>query len=203
MAVKKVLGWGECVGQNTVNGSVESSYDDIVENSASLSVEEGQEQEANIEGGKAEGRKQLPDKYIIEFDRRIGDENEVQVGFVEDAGDIAIIPKNIGAVYAELKACSRKITLKQDTTDGLVAHYYYKTKGSTDSDGNLDDVDIKKHTSATMEYSAVSTSITGYSGKNPKQEGWYIKNGSSYIHSWDTTPQEGMTYYELATVQQG
>ncbi len=203
MAVKKILGWGECTGTNTVDNNTVVRHADIVENSASLSVEEGSEQEANIEGGKAEGRKQNPDKYIIEYDRRIGDENEVTLGFVEDAGDIAIIPKNIGAVYAELKNVSRKITLKQNTTDGLVAHYYYKTKGSTDSNGNLDDVDIKKHTADNMEYTAVSSSSEGYNNKNPKEEGWFIKNGNSYIHSWDTTPQSGTTYYALTEVVSG
>ena len=190
---KKILGWGECTGKcKPVSGDPES-YDDIVENSASLSVEEGEEQEANVEGGKAEGRKQAPDKYLIEFDRRIGDVDEVKVGFVEDAGDCAIIPKNVGAVYAELKDCSRKITLKQDSTDGLVAHYLYKTKGSTDSEGNLDDVLIKEHDSADESYTAVEST----SGKNPREEGWYIKNGDVYIHSWDTEPAQGTTYYEL------
>lgn len=190
---KKILGWGECTGKCTPVSGTTDSYDDIVENSASLSVEEGEEQEANVEGGKAEGRKQAPDKYLIEFDRRIGDAGEVNVGFVENAGDCAIIPKNVGAVYAELKDCSRKITLKQDSTDGLVAHYLYKTKGSTDSEGNLDDVLIKEHDSADESYTAVENT----SGKSPREEGWYIKNGDVYIHSWDTEPVQGTTYYEL------
>ncbi len=192
--VRKILGWGECTGKEKPLAGDAKSYDDIVENSASLSVEEGTEDEAPIEGGKVEGRKQTPDKYLIEFDRRIGDEKEVKVGYVEYAGDCAIIPKNVGAVYAELKDCSRKITVKQDSTDGLVAHYLYKTKGSTDSEGNLDDVELKKHNSADETY----TAVTETAGKSPREEGWYIKNGDVYIHSWDTEPTQGTTYYQLS-----
>jgi hypothetical protein len=194
MAVKKILGWGECTGINTPAVGDAVSYDDIVDGSASLSVEEGQEQEALIEGGVAEGRKQNPDKYIIEFDRRLGDETNIKIGFVENAGKIAIVPKNIGAVYAELDDCSRKITLKQNTQDGLVAHYLFKTKGRTDSEGNLDDVLVKKHLSASQTFSAVANP-TG----NPSTSGYYIKNGTTYIHAQDTSVVNGVTYYELVS----
>lgn len=198
MAVTKILGWGECSSKFTPsNGGSAETHDDIVEGSASLSVDEGQEDEALVEGGRAEGRKVRPDKYIIEFDRRLADGDDFAPGYVEDAGDIAIIPKNVGAVYAELKDCSCKKTLKQDSTDGLVGHYLYKTKGSTDSNGDLDDIEIKQH-SQNETYTAVSTSLEGYSTKNPKTLGWFIKNGNTYIHSYDTTPVEGVTYYTLS-----
>lgn len=198
MSVIKILGWGECTSKFTpASGGSAETHDDIVDGSASLSVEEGQEQEALIEGGKAEGRKQQPDKYIIEFDRRLGSTNEFTPGYEENAGDIAIIPKSVGAVYAELKDCSCKKTLKQGSTDGLVGHYLYKTKGSTNSLGNLDDIEIKLH-SQNETYTAVSTSSEGYSEKNPKNEGWFIKNGNTYIHSWDTAPVNGVTYYTLS-----
>ena len=197
MPTTKVLGWGECTGKLTPAEGNAETWEDIVDGSASLSVEEGQEDEALIEGGIAEGRKQRPDKYIIEFDRRLGSTAEFSPGFIEDAGDIAIIPKAVGAVYAELKGCSLKKTLKQDSTDGLVGHYLFKTKGSTDSNGDLDDIEIKQH-STNETYTAVSTSSDGYSGKNPKNEGWFIKNGSTYIHARDTTTVEGVTYYILS-----
>lgn len=187
MAVKKILGWGESYGKTDDN-----VYDDIVDGSASLSVEEGQEDEALVEGGKAEGRKQRADKYIIEFDRRVGDEN-VKVGYVEDAGSVAIIPKNVGAAYAGLKGCSRKITLKQDTQNGLVAHYYYKTKGSTDSVGDLDDVEVKK-SSKELTF----TAVTETTGKSPYSEGWYIKEGDVYKHAFETTPVAETTYYAVS-----
>jgi hypothetical protein len=198
MSVVKILGWGECTSKFTpASGGSAETHDDIVINSASLSVEEGQEDEAQVEGGRAEGRKVQPDKYIIEFDRRLGSTSEFTPGYEENAGDIAIIPKNVGAVYAELKNCSCKKTLKQGSTDGLVGHYLYKTKGSTDSNGDLDDIEIKQH-SQNETYTAVSTSLDGYSTKNPKTLGWFIKNGNTYIHSYDTTPVEGVTYYTLS-----
>ncbi len=189
---QKILGWGECTATHTPTSGSAETYDDVVENSGALSVEEGAEQEANVEGGKVEGRKKAPDKYIIEFDRRLGSINEFTPGYIEDAGTIAIVPKNVGAVYAELQGCSLHKSLKQDSTNGLVGHYKFKTKGSTDSNGDLDDVDIKQHSSADT-YSAVADTT----GKNPYEEGWYIKNGTTYIHSYDTTPQSGVTYYTL------
>lgn len=185
--VKKILGWGECVASDGT-----FAYDDVVDKSAGLSVEEGAEDEALIEGGKAEGRKQAPDKYIIEFDRRVGNSNEVELGFVENAGKIAIIPKVAGACYAELKGCSRKISIKQNTDDGLVVHYSYKTKGSTDSTGKLDDVEIK-----TSNLSASFTAVSDTTNKNPYEEGWYIKVNDVYVHAFETTPAQDTTYYTL------
>ena len=46
-------------------------------------------------------------------------------------------------------------------------------------------------------YEAVSTSAAGYSEKNPKNEGWYEKDGSNsnYRLTWDATVVDGKTYY--------
>jgi len=127
----KVLGWGRCA----IDG-----HDDIVEDSTSLEVEEGDEQEANIEGGTAEGRKHSPDKYILTYNRRIGSASEVEVGYTENAGDVTVTPENAGAVGVTLKECSRHISVKFDAKDGLVAVYKWKTKGKTDSAGKLTDI---------------------------------------------------------------
>ena len=127
----KVLGWGRC----SIDG-----HDDIVEDSTSLEVEEGDEQEANIEGGTAEGRKKAPDKYSLTYNRRIGSASEVQVGYTENAGDVTVTPENAGAVGVTLKECSRHISVKFDAKDGLVAVYKWKTKGKTDSAGKLTDI---------------------------------------------------------------
>lgn len=135
MAEQKVLGWGK----NSIKAG-ENTYSDIVQGSTSLSVEEGQEQEALIEGGEAEGRKQEPDKYTLTFNRRLGSKNEVEVGFVENAGDVEVIPENQGAVGVKLTGCSRRINVQFDSTDGLVAVYTYKTKGAHDANGKLTDV---------------------------------------------------------------
>ncbi len=138
MADKKVLGWGKCaVG----------SYSDIVEGSCQLSVDEGQETEALIEGGEAEGRKKASDKYTLTFNRRIGDPSEVEVGYTEEAGeDVVVTPENVGAVGCTLKGCSRHIAVKFDSTDGLVAVYTYKTKGKRGADGKLADIAFQKKT---------------------------------------------------------
>ena len=87
---KKVMGWKKCT---VVMG--ETTYNDIKEGTTSLSVEEGQETEATIEGGEAEGRHKDPDKYVLTIERRIGSE-EVKPGFIEDAGDVEVKPSRKG-----------------------------------------------------------------------------------------------------------
>ena len=131
MAEKKVLGWGKCSA---------GGFDDIVEKSCVLSVEEGQEQEATIEGGSAEGRKKAPDKYKLTFNRRIGDASEVEVGFTEEVDNVVVVPENTGAIGCTLVKPSKHVAVKFDSTDGLVAVYTFKTKGTTDTNGKLTDI---------------------------------------------------------------
>lgn len=191
MARKKIIGWGKNSNKETINGS-SVTYDDIVINSTSLSVEEGEEQEAQIEGGEAEARKKNPDKYILESERRIDDPSEVNdvLGFTEEVDSIEVEPQEVGAVGVTLINPSRHVTVTYDTTDGLKAKYTYKTKGATDSNGRLTDITFQKKVS-----NAAYTEVSSTTGKNPKNEGWYIKNGNVYIPSLDTTPQTGVTYY--------
>lgn len=40
--------------------------------------------------------------------------------------------------------------------------------------------------------------VTDTTGKNPKNEGWYVKDGSDYVPTTDTTPGENTTYYILS-----
>lgn len=142
---QKVIGWGKNTIVCTPSGQNASAttYDDIVEGSTSLSVEEGEEQEANIEGGSAEARKKRPDKYIVEFERRIGDASEVTPGFTEDAGSCQVVPEGVGAIGVTLTGCTCYISLSFDSTDGLKARYQYKTKGSVDANGALDDISLQ------------------------------------------------------------
>ena len=139
MAEQKIIGWGKC---SVKNG--ETIHNDIVQGSTSLSVEEGAEQEALIEGGEAEARKQEPDKYTLTYNRRIGKEDEVKVGFTENAGDAEVIPEQDGAIGVKLTGCSRRINVQFDSTDGLVAVYTYKTKGAHNDKGELTDVTFHK-----------------------------------------------------------
>ena len=152
----------------------------------------GEEQEAQIEGGEAEARKKNPDKYILESERRIDDPSEVNdvLGFTEEVDSIEVEPQEVGAVGVTLINPSRHVTVTYDTTDGLKAKYTYKTKDATDSNGKLTDITFQKKVS-----NASYSEVTSTTGKNPKNEGWYIKNGNVYIPSLDTTPQTGVTYY--------
>ena len=137
----KVIGWGKCSAVHTPSGTGATAvtYTDIVEGSTSLSVEEGQDMEALIEGGSAEARKKQPDKYIIEFERRIGDASEATPGFTEDAGTIKIDPELVGAIGVTLSGVSLYVTVSFDSTDGLKAKYQFKTKGATTA-GALTDI---------------------------------------------------------------
>ena len=142
---KKIIGWGKNIAVHTPAGenATAVTHADIVDGSTSLSVEEGQEQEALVEGGEAEARKKQADKYIVEYDRRIGSASEVTPVFTDEAGSIQIIPEQVGAVGVTLTGVSLYISLTFDTTDGLKAHYQYKTKGATDATGALTDITMQ------------------------------------------------------------
>ena len=61
---QKIIGWGKCQAKHTPSGqgATAVTHNDIIDGSTALSVEEGEEQEALIEGGEAEARKRKPDK---------------------------------------------------------------------------------------------------------------------------------------------
>lgn len=142
MATTKILGWGKCSAVVTPTSGTASTFADIVEGSTSLSVEEGDEMEALIEGGEAEGRKKRPDKYVLTFNRRIGDASEVsdKIGYTETLTSVQVEPELTGAIGVTLTGVSEYVSVQFDSTDGLVAVYTYKTKGATDDNGKLTDV---------------------------------------------------------------
>lgn len=41
------------------------------------------------------------------------------------------------------------------------------------------------------------TPVTETAGKNPADEGWYVKDGTKYVPATDAEPQAGTTYYKL------
>ncbi len=131
----KVLGWGRC----SITAG-EKTWDDIVEGSTSLEVEEGDEVEATIEGGTAEGRKHNPDKYTLTANRRIGDTSEVNLGYTETVASVKVEPEAVGAIGVTLTNPSQHVAVKFDSTDGLVAVYTWKTKAATNADGSISDV---------------------------------------------------------------
>ncbi|MBO4549453.1 MAG: hypothetical protein J5733_01875 [Bacteroidaceae bacterium] len=200
MAVKKIVGWGKCSSKETpVSGSA-VTYNDIKEGSASLSVEEGNIDEALIEGGEAEATKSQPDKYILEYDRRIADAAQVTPGFVENAGNVEILPPANGAVGIKLTSVCRKITLKFDSTDGLVAHYWYKTGGVVDANGNITDV-------VPVTVGTTFTTVA-QPGSNPRIQQYYecivetptqsqLADPSLFRLTWDEEPITGKVYYNI------
>lgn len=145
----KTLGWGKC---SVVEGSGASAitFDDVIDGSAALEVEEGEEMEALIEGGEAEARRKKPDKYLLKFSRRIDTVDELEaIKKGEEDVDVELIPELDGAVGVQLDSTSKRVTARYDTTDGMVADYVYKTKGATDGNGALTDVTFVKKVTAT------------------------------------------------------
>lgn len=145
MSATKIIGWGKCTVKQGASGS-QTSYDDIIENSCQLSVEEGEEVEATIEGGSAEASRREPDKYVLTYNRRIDTPAEVTVGFTESE-DVEVEPESVGAVGAKLTGASKHVAVRFDTTDGLVAVYTHRTKGTTDANGALTDISLVKKSS--------------------------------------------------------
>ena len=137
----KVMGWKDNeVVVGTGNSAV--TYDDIKQGSTNLDREEGQKEEALIESGEAEGVYKAPDRYILSFDRRVDTTEEVNAGFHDISVTVAVKPKKAGARTVTLTGCSEDISVKFDSTDGVVAHYEYKTKGAVDADGDLTDISV-------------------------------------------------------------
>lgn len=86
-------------------------------------------------------------------------------------------------------------TIKKDADGAL--NYSVTITALVYNDGVSDHMYKIVGNGAATTYTAVSTSSTGYSGKNPKNEGWYEKNGSDteYRLTWDAAVVDGKTYY--------
>ena len=135
--VTKIMGWKDCEVEQG-----DTIYDDIKQGTTSLSREEGQEEEANLESGEAEGRYKAPDKYILEIKRTIGPTEQVKPGFKDNVGDVEVRPTKKGARTVKLTGVSQDISVEYDSTGGAVEVLRWKTKGAVDEDGNLTDIII-------------------------------------------------------------
>lgn len=90
-------------------------------------------------------------------------------------------------------------TLKKDADGAL--NYNVTITALVYNDGENDHMySIVGAADGAATYTAVSTSIEGYSEKNPKSEGWYEKDGATtnYRLTWDTAVVDGKTYYTKA-----
>lgn len=86
-------------------------------------------------------------------------------------------------------------TIKKDADGAL--NYSVTITALVYNDGVSDHMYKIVGNGAAATYTAVSTSSTGYSEKNPKNEGWYEKDGANtdYRLTWDTAVVDGKTYY--------
>lgn len=135
--VTKIMGWKDCEVEQG-----DTIYDDIKQGTTSLSREEGQEEESNLESGEAEGRYKAPDKYILEIKRTIGPNEQVKPGFKDNVGDVEVRPTKKGARTVKLTGVSQDISVEYDSTGGAVEVLRWKTKGAVDEEGNLTDITI-------------------------------------------------------------
>ena len=131
------MGWKDCEVEQG-----DTIYDDIKQGTTSLSREEGQEEESNLESGEAEGRYKDPDKYILEIKRTIGPAEEVKPGFKDNVGDVEVRPTKKGARTVQLSGVSQDISIEYDSNGGAVEVIRWKTRGAVDAEGNLTDISI-------------------------------------------------------------
>lgn len=135
--VTKIMGWKDCEVEQG-----DTIYDDIMQNTTSLSREEGQVEDAPIESGESEGTYKSPDKYILEIKRRIGPEETVKAGFKDNVGNVEVRPKKAGARTVQLTGVSQDISVEYGSDNGAVEVIRWKTKGCVDANGDLTDVTI-------------------------------------------------------------
>lgn len=131
------MGWKDCEVEQG-----DTIYDDIMQNTTSLSREEGQVEDAPIESGESEGTYKSPDKYILEIKRRIGPEETVKAGFKDNVGNVEVRPKKAGARTVQLTGVSQDISVEYGSDNGAVEVIRWKTKGCVDANGDLTDVTI-------------------------------------------------------------
>ena len=86
-------------------------------------------------------------------------------------------------------------TIKKDADGALNYSVTITALVYTDS-SNVDHMYKLIGTGTAATFKEVSKSISGYSEKNPKTEGWWENDGSTgYRLTWDTAVVEGKTYY--------
>lgn len=88
-------------------------------------------------------------------------------------------------------------TIKKDADGAL--NYSVTITALVYNDGVTDHMYKIQGSSGAYTYTAVSTSSSGYSNKNPKTEGWYERTGEEgsyqYRGTWDEEPVSDKTYY--------
>ena len=90
-------------------------------------------------------------------------------------------------------------TLKKDADGAL--NFSVTITALVYNDGTNDHMYKIKGAAPSTSYTAVPTSSSGYSSKNPKNEGWFEKDGSNDVYrlTWDAEVVTDKTYYTATT----
>lgn len=221
--MNKPIGWGKCsiiVKDLDAENSKWIKLPTPKEDSTQLTPTKGEKKEATTEGGENEDVKYGKNKYELAYTIRRNTERKKPFtdvdGVVAHRYAVFVQPENINVPGPKLDLTVVTLEDPFDTTDGGQLTYTHDAlkpaSGNTVkwSKANINlstyeegaeiadnaivftDVDTDS-TSAT--FTAVDPESTGYSGKNPFAEGWYIKNGTRYLLAEDTAVVEGTTYY--------
>ena len=200
-----------------VLGSSWSELPTPVEDSTELTPTKGDKLEAKIEGGENEDVKYKRSTYNLVFNIRKAKDREAPFpsvdGIVSDHFAIMLQPEDptVEGFYIEASTVSVDETFTasdgamwQVTMEAVKAQTGNTVKWGIVTAANplngSDPTFTEGPSGVEPTFTAVSTSSSGYSSKNPSNEGWYESTGTSpnvlYRLTWDTTPVDGKTYYK-------
>ena len=184
------------------------------ENSTTLTPTKGDKKEATIEGGENEDVKYGKNKYALAYTIRRNTDRKKPMkdvdGIVEHRYAVFVQPENYKVPGPKIDLSVVSLEDPFDTTDGGQLTYTHDALKPT-SGNTVKWVTCNKDLSSYVEGTEIAdseltftekdeavetyTAVTVTTGKNPSSEGWYVKSGSSYVATTDTTPQDGTTYY--------
>lgn len=183
-----------------------------VEGSTTLTPTKGDKIEAKIEGGEAEDVKYKRSTYQTVFNIRKAKDRNAPFpsvdGRVENHYALMLQPED--PTCEGFYISDNTVTVDDTYTAEEGAMWGIQMDALLDKSGGdtvkwgvvsvVGDQPVFTEGSSKEDttYTAVSTSSSGYSNKNPKNEGWYERTGSDpyfYRQTWDETPMSGKTYY--------
>ena len=217
MNINKPIGWGMCtviIKDLDVAGAKWLVLATPKENSTTLTPTKGDKKEATIEGGENEDVKYGKNKYALVYTIRRNTDRKKPMkdvdGIVEHRYAVFVQPENYKVPGPKIDLSVVSLEDPFDTTDGGQLTYTHDALKPT-SGNTVKWVTCNKDLSSYVEGTEIAdseltftekdeavetyTAVTVTTGKNPSSEGWYVKSGSSYVATTDTTPQDGTTYY--------
>lgn len=220
MNINKPIGWGMCtviIKDLDVAGAKWLVLATPKENSTTLTPTKGDKKEATIEGGENEDVKYGKNKYALVYTIRRNTDRKKPMkdvdGIVEHRYAVFVQPENYKVPGPKIDLSVVSLEDPFDTTDGGQLTYTHDAlkpasgntvkwvkcskdlsqivEGTEIADSELTFTEVDDSAVETPTYTAVSETT----GKNPKTEGWYVKDGENYVATTDTTPKTGTTYY--------